>query len=94
MRSGKAVVKCLGGGVIRGGEGVTSLGASVMRDEGSFTCGGESFLHDKVSVTGRKVSVTRDRSSVRIGEENERKDEVTQIKTRRWNHGKISEERT
>jgi len=93
-------VKCDGEGLRWRGGGLTSLGASVIRDEECFLCCGAGFLRDKVSVICRRGSVirgggsaTRDRSSERTGEENERKDEVTQIKTRRWNHGEISEKR-
>ena len=46
-------------------------------------CGEGRFLRCGASVLRDKVSVTRDRSSVPEGGENERKDSVSQIKTRR-----------
>ncbi len=87
-------MKCEGEDLRWRGGGLTSVMESVIRGGERFLRGGESFLRDKLSLTRRRGSVTRDRSRLRTGEGNERKDEVTRITTRRWNHGKISEKRT
>ena len=69
---------------------LTSLGVNRMpRKERLRRCE-ERFLHDNGTVPRRKVSltcgggsVTRDRSGVPRGGDNELKNEVTQMKTRR-----------